>query len=290
MTLDATPHTQQGHTGGEVHIGFEVHGESGTPVILIMGYTMTRSAWANQVAGLRGGHRVAIFDNRGVGRSDRPAGKYTMALMAADTIGVMDALGWEKAHVVGVSMGGMIAQHLALGHRNRVSSLSLIATIVGGMAGRLPTPNGMRQFVGATLGRGRKRLESFQKLLYPEAFLRSAPKEWFESAIWARLREIPDPHTRKAQMGAILGHNTASRLGELRGLPTLVISPQLDILVRPAQVARLASLIPGARFEPIEGAGHGVIQQCPRQVNHLLLEHFDAVDRAERPLGGGGPA
>jgi len=281
MTSDLIEQDKElGKTSGDVGIAFEVHGECGTPVILIMGYTMTRSAWTNQVEGLRGKHQVASFDNRGVGGSDRPAGKYTMAQMVGDTLRVMDTLKWKKAHVVGVSMGGMIAQHLALEHRQRVSSLSLIATHAGGFAGRLPTLRGMRFFVGATMGRGRKRLDSFQRLLYPEAFLANASKEWFESAIWARLREVPDPHTRKAQMAAILGHDTAPRLAELAGLPTMVIGPRLDILVRPSQVARLAKLIPGARYERIEDAGHGVIQQCPKQVNDHLLSHFADAERA----------
>lgn len=271
-------------TEGPVQIAFEGVGDDGSPVILVMGYAMTRVAWADQVAGLRDNHRVVTFDNRGVGRSDRPAGPYTMAQLAGDTLAVLDALEWEDAHVVGVSMGGMVAQHVALTAPARVRSLSLIATHAGGMFGRLPTLLGLGRFARVIMGPERGRAEAFQRLLYPEAFLATAPQQWFDGALEAQLSAVPEPHVRRAQMAAILGHDTRANLGRLGEMPTLVIGGSEDILVRPAACARLASLIEGARYERIEGAGHGVTRQCPERINTLLLSHFAAADSSRGPF------
>ena len=107
---------------------YETTGETGTPVLLIMGFAVPMTMWGAQVPALAERHRVIAFDNRGAGKTTARPGLYTMRGFADDAVRLLDHLGVERAHVTGVSMGGMIAQELALGHRDRVLSLSLVAT------------------------------------------------------------------------------------------------------------------------------------------------------------------
>src|SRR2546425_3248297 len=110
-----------------IQIFYEEAGR-GEPLILIMGFGADHLAWAFQVRALAARYRVVTFDNRGAGQSDAPEPPYTIHTMADDTAGLMDALGLESAHVVGASMGGMIAQELALAHPARVRSVHLACT------------------------------------------------------------------------------------------------------------------------------------------------------------------
>jgi pimeloyl-ACP methyl ester carboxylesterase len=110
-----------------IELYYEEHG-SGDPLLLIMGLAADSVAWMFQIPAFAERYRTIVFDNRGVGRSDKPPGPYSIHQMANDTAGLLDALGIERAHVVGVSMGGMIAQELALNHPQRVRGLVLACT------------------------------------------------------------------------------------------------------------------------------------------------------------------
>src|SRR5436190_22870640 len=111
-----------------VAIYHEERGERGDPLLLVMGLGVDAHGWEFQVPALAARHRVILVDNRGVGRSGKPRGPYTTAMMAEDARAVLDGLGVARAHVVGLSMGGMIAQELALAHPDRVGALVLAAT------------------------------------------------------------------------------------------------------------------------------------------------------------------
>src|SRR5262245_17141359 len=112
---------------GDVEIYFEEHG-SGDPLLCIMGFATDSTGWLLQVPDFAKAHRTIVFDNRGVGRSSKPTGAYTIHEMADDAAGLLDHLRIERAHVLGLSMGGMIAQELALRHPARVRGLVLAAT------------------------------------------------------------------------------------------------------------------------------------------------------------------
>ena len=114
-------------------MSYERAGDAGSKVLLVMGFGFPGAAWRAQIDGLSSQHQVCAFDNVGTGTSE-PVTKSTttMDALAADAFRMLDALGWEKAHVIGVSMGGMIAQHMAAAHPERLHSLSLIATSPGG--------------------------------------------------------------------------------------------------------------------------------------------------------------
>ena len=116
---------------GDINIYYEIHGE-GEPLVLIMGYGGNSGQWFRQIPGLTKEYRVIVFDNRGTGRSDKPDISYTMETMAGDVAGLLDAIDIPAAHVYGVSMGGMIAQHVALNYPEKVKGLVLGCTTCGG--------------------------------------------------------------------------------------------------------------------------------------------------------------
>src|SRR3954470_17870649 len=111
-----------------VRLSYERHGDAGDPLLLVMGLGSPLEFWEFQTPVLARTHRVCIYDNRGVGKSDKPAGPYDVRTLAKDAVAVMDACGFARAHVVGLSMGGMIAQELAIRHSDRVGALVLAAT------------------------------------------------------------------------------------------------------------------------------------------------------------------
>ncbi|MCB9763956.1 MAG: alpha/beta fold hydrolase [Alphaproteobacteria bacterium] len=262
-----------------LRLWYDAHG-AGRRVLLIMGLAGRGAAWAPQVEGLYLDHHVVHFDNRGIGRSDRFAGSTTTVQMAQDALGLMDHLGWGDAHVVGVSMGGMIAQELALRHRDRVRSLALIATHAGGL-GALMTPwPGMRLFLQANHPDPGARIDALRRLLYTRQYLRQMDAQ----AVGLRLMEDfgrqPEPATLGAQLAAVMRHDTRDRLHQLGGLPTVVIRPEQDILIDPRHCLRLHRLIPGARLVNVPDAGHGVTDERRGLVNHTLREHFAQAEGA----------
>jgi pimeloyl-ACP methyl ester carboxylesterase len=270
-------------------------GVSGLPVLLIMGFTMPGRAWRLVLPHL-GPREACTFDNRGAGDSGAPAGPYTMAMMAGDARGVLAHLGWPRAHVVGVSMGGMIAQHLALSAPERVASLSLIATHAGGLRQLLPPVAGLRPFVeanafaslGDSLTRlspglrgplGRQRFGALSRLLFGADYLRSNDPETL-AALLRHDFEPPAPAAgRKGQLAAAVGHRAEGRLAQLAGIPTLVVKAPEDRLIDPRHSDALAAAIPGAHLVSLDGAGHGLVRQVPERLGGLLAGHFAVAER-----------
>ena len=258
--------------------GIEFHGNSGPRVIMIMGFGMSRIGWFPQIESLASDHRLLTFDNRGTGESDPVSTPYSLDDLADDTASILDHAQWKNAHVVGVSMGGMVAQHLALRHRRRVKSLTLIATSPGPASQLLPTFDGIKEFAKANTSTDTARLRALLNLLIPEPFHSrvEADPRWhtFKSDF---LNPIPRK-TMLMQMRAVAMHNTAQSLETLSGLPTLVIKPDSDVLIRPSNSDRLVDAIPGARLLSFPDAGHGVGFQCASELNAHLRAHFFASE------------
>ncbi|MDY0003650.1 MAG: alpha/beta fold hydrolase [Polyangia bacterium] len=259
-------------------LAYGAAGDSGSPVLLLMGFAMPGRAWRHQAPVLARHHRVAFLDNRGSGNTEAPPGAYSMGLLAADAIALMDHLGWEDAHVVGVSMGGMVAQHLALGHRRRLRSLTLIVTHPGGPRHLAASMWGLSGFLRVNLARTEEaRLEALERLLFPASFLASCDRALVRENLRRDLDVMSTSRKRLSQLAAVLRHDVRARLGELAGLPTLVVKAEKDILVHPSSSDYLHGAIPGSRLLPIPGAGHGVIRQCHAELNQALLAHFSEV-------------
>lgn len=259
-------------------IAFGVRGERGSKVLLVMGLGVPGRAWVHQVPALSEHHRVAFFDHRGCGASRAAPGRYTMTLLAGDALAVMDHLGWERVHLVGVSLGGMVAQNLAITHPDRLRSLTLIATHPGGPRGRRPPLRGLAAFLRAQVGPRRGRVEALRQLLFPPEFLSNCDQNWLNGVIRADFGDPVPLAYRLSQIHAVHTHDTRRDLHRLAGLPTLIIKPGRDLLVAPAQSDVLHRLIPGSRLVTLRDAGHGVVRQCHAQVNAALLEHMERAE------------
>lgn len=273
-------------TATRPRIAYDVRGDSGSNVLLIMGLGMRGVVWAPQVAALEPHHRVATYDHRGVGGSEvSPSPLWTMKDMARDAARVMDDLGWERAHLVGVSMGGMVAQELALLHPTRFMSLTLIATQAGGPTGWLPPRRGLASFVRSLAG-GAGRVAALQQLLYPPEFVASMDPDKMREQLAVRFGTPAPSATLVGQISAVMRHDTRARLARLR-LPCLVVRPGRDILVDPSRSDDLAGLVPGAQLVRLDDAGHGVTSQCAEALNAMLLSHFAAAEG--QPAGPSAP-
>ncbi len=249
----ATPVSAGTVTAGGIKMYYEVHGE-GEPLLLIMGFGGSVLDWGWVLPPkLAERYRIIMFDNRGAGRSDQPPGPYSIKQMADDAANLMDALGIERAHVFGASMGGMIAQELAVNYPGKVERLILGCTSAGG-CGRVMDPE-----IQAYL-EPRTDMTLYQMLWwsapagFPQEFI-DAHRDIVERKIQSDLIYPSQLHAYKAQLAAFKAHDAYSRLPSLR-MPSLILVGDRDVLIPPENSRILASIIPGAQLKMIEGAGH----------------------------------
>ncbi|MGB5266550.1 MAG: alpha/beta hydrolase [Polyangiales bacterium] len=266
-------------------LAYRTFGEQGPPVLFIMGFGMGGAVWGPQVDELQADHRCCHYDHLGVGDSDRGPFLRTIPAMAEDAVRIMDDLHWDRSHVVGVSMGGMIAQEIALRSADRCQSLTLIATHDGAPIASLPTLKGMGLFLKGLFGGRRVRMKSLPRLLYPPEFLESIGPEGMLTHLSLRLDRPPALRTVLGQLHAVSRHSTGRRLSQIEA-PTLLIRPGKDILIRPTQTDRLAARIPNACVLRFDDAGHGVTFQKAAELNAALREHV--ARHCQRPCLGGG--
>jgi 3-oxoadipate enol-lactonase len=223
----------------------------GEPVLLIMGLGYPSDMWWRTRPLLDSRYRTIVLDNRGAGRSDVPPGPYPIALMAADALAVLDAAGVERAHVFGISMGGMIAQELALQNPRRVRSLILGCTAAGG-----PTAVRAEPEVSALLmNRGSMTPEEAATAAIPYIYDPGTPRERIDEDLAIRRPWLPQPDGYTAQLQGILAWEAYSRLPEVTS-PTLVIHGETDRLVPIGNGELIASRIPGAKLVRLPHASH----------------------------------
>jgi pimeloyl-ACP methyl ester carboxylesterase len=251
---------------------------------MIMGFMGSGRAWFRLLPHVSESHRAVVLDNRGTGDSDRPVGLWSMEALAADALAVMDDAGIETAHVIGASMGGMIAQHLALDHPGRVRSLTLACTHPGGPQPGLPP---WRMYASLALrpllGAGRT-FPIVAPLLY-SARTRHERRDRLEEDGRFRLQEGTPLLTAPSQAAAIFRHDTRRRLSELE-MPVLVVHGEDDRLISPDLGRKLARLIPNARLELIPHCGHLLSTDAEEEVAAALLDFIDRVD-ADLPVAVG---
>lgn len=237
--------------------GAELYWEStgaGAPVLLVMGLGMNATGWWRTVPVLSEALRVIAFDNRGVGRSDVTPGPYSVTQMADDAIAVLDAAEEQSAHVYGISLGGMIAQQIALRHPARVRRLVLGATTPGG-AHAAPLDDDVVQFFL------RRREMPAEEAVWASVPYNYGPRGRREGGqriaedIAQRLRYPVRPEGYAAQLGGALHHDAFDSLEQIDH-ETLVVHGEADRMVPPANGALLAERIPDARLETWPEAGH----------------------------------
>ena len=257
----------------EIETYYEEHG-FGEPLLLIMGWGGNTATWNPQLEGLAEQYRVIAFDNRGAGRTKAPDGPYTIPQMAADTAGLLHALGVPKTHVFGISMGGMVAQELALGYPDLVGALILGCTSPGGN-----NAAGKDQFledieaVRATNGAEFADLEwfsEFLKRLWTEEALTKSESQ-LQDFVLSLIRFPPSTRGLRWQIDAVSAHDTYDRL-PLIGQPTLVITGDEDSLIDPGNSDILAERIPGAELRVFPGLKHAFHLERPDRVNSVIID------------------
>ena len=237
---------------GSAQIHYESAGR-GPAVLLIMGLAMAASGWWRTVPVLSKSFRVLSFDNRGIGRSDS-SGSYSMRELAEDALAVLDAAGEETAHVYGISLGGMIAQELTLRHPERVRSLVLGATTVGGPSAPHADRATLDFFKRAVSMDAEEAIWASVPYSYAK-FTRPADVERIGEDLTRRLANPVDRSVYARQVGAGIGHDTSFRLDDVE-VPTLIVHGKEDRVV-PVENARiLAEAVPDAELRTWPGAGH----------------------------------
>jgi 3-oxoadipate enol-lactonase len=253
---------------GDVRLNYE-RGGSGPPLLLIMGLSGTLLHWSEPfLAALRSDFDVIAFDNRGVGASSRVEAPFSIADMADDTAGLMAALDLESAHVMGISMGGMIAQELALAKPERIRTLTLGCTYCGGPGNTLPA---QPELGAAVMSGDRDRaLRAAWEANISASFAQNAEA-------YAAFRAIGEERAvavavMMEQLSAITRHDTSTRLQTL-AMPTLVIHGTEDRIIPVENGRVVAGLIPGARLEILEGIGHLFFWELPESSAEFVREH-----------------
>lgn len=253
-----------------VRIYWDEQGQ-GEPILLIMGLGYTAHMWHRARAWLAEHFRTIAFDNRGVGRSDAPAGPYPIALMAADAAAVLDAAEVACAHVFGVSMGGMIAQELALQHPRRVRSLILGATAAGGPTAVRSEP-AAAQMLKARAG---MTPEQAAAAALPFVYDAGTPPDLIEEDMSTRRPWLPRAESYVAQLQGILAWESYSRLPAI-SVPTLVIHGENDRLVPAGNGRIIAGRIPGAKLQLIAHASHIFLTDQPQIARDAILNFLKA--------------
>ena len=250
-----------------MNIKWESTGE-GSPLLLIQGLGYGRWGWEPIVPGLAARHRVVSFDNRGIGESDKPPGPYTAAQMAEDARQVLDEAGIERAHVLGASLGGMIAQELAVSAPERVDRLVLCCTTPGGPA-TVPMPEvTMRLFAEAPSLAPEVALRRFVE----NALGSDPPPELVDELFARRVANPPDPAGWQAQAAAGMGFEGVE--AEISA-PTLILGGTADNVVDQRNAEVLAARIPGARVELLTGAGHLFFWEQPGESVRIINEFLE---------------
>lgn len=249
---------------GDVMLTWEETG-SGFPILLIQGLGYARWSWEDLVPQLADRHRVISFDNRGIGDSSKPQGPYSVAQMAGDALAVLDAAEVDRAHVVGASLGGMVAQELTLAHPERVDHLVLLCTTPG-------APNGypMPDITG--------RLFAEAETLEPEEALRrfvvnalgdDPDPHLVDRIVARRLASPPDPAGWAAQAAAGTIYSGGERVGRIAS-PTLIVTGTDDRVVDPRNSTLLGELIPESTVHSLDGVGHLLFLERPDLVGGLI--------------------
>jgi pimeloyl-ACP methyl ester carboxylesterase len=256
-----------------VNLYYEVHGQ-GEPLVMIMGFGGTQSGWIFQRRAFQKHFRVITFDNRGVGKSDKPEGPYSIRMMAEDTIGLMDHLNIQKAHILGISMGGYIAQELAINHPERVQKL-----ILGCTYARQDEKCGHSTEYHCGLGLPDGCSADELKKVPVSKVLRTEFPLAFNNRLYSMVTGFLMSFLARrmatdgvaAQFQAIAEHDTLERLHLIQA-PTLVITGTEDRIIKPASSEVLAKMIPNATLVKIAGGSHSVFIGKSRKFNKEVLD------------------
>ncbi|OYD06758.1 alpha/beta fold hydrolase [Paludifilum halophilum] len=254
---------------GDIQMYYEQKGQ-GPALIMIMGLGGNLDWWGDPFWNdLAQDYCAIAFDNRGAGRTERPQTAYSIVGFAEDTVRLMDRLGISTAYVMGFSMGGMIAQEIALRYPDRVDRLILGCTNCGGHE-QIPADEQVRSLLMEGNGLTEEKKDNQIRLLFPNPFVDANPA-FIEKNMKELARDPMDPASFRRQWQAIVDwEGSYERLPEVDA-PTLVMHGNEDILIPPENANLLAERIPDAEVRLFEDAGHGLNAQCSHQVAEAVV-------------------
>lgn len=249
-----------------IEIYYEIAG-TGPHLVLIEGLGVATWIWEKQVPEFSKRFTTVVYDNRGVGKSEKPAGPYSIRMMADDLAALLDSLGISKAHILGISMGGFIAQDFALRYPDKVDRLILVSTSAGGPDHVPMAPDVLAQMF-ATDGAPRDLARRKLALAYSETFMQKARD--VEHLIDLRLADPQPPHAFVAQATAGAAFNLSDQVHRLR-VSCLIMAATGDRLVPIANAHNLAKKIPKSRLKIYDGYGHQFFVEIAEQFNRDVI-------------------
>ena len=256
-------------TLGNVAIHYEVHG-SGEPLVLIPGFAAGAWIWFKHVAPLANKFKVVTFDPRGIGQSSFESEPLTMRLLADDTAALLQGLGIARAHILGVSFGGFVAQEFALAFPEATRTLSLCCTSFGGPKHVSPSMDILTAVLSTNGFNTEERIRRNLLPAFSPDFVRSHPDD-VEEVIKLRLANPVVEEAYRSQLKAGIGFDSESRVN-LINAPTLVFSGDADRIVPVQNSRNLAERIPGARLRLVAGGSHLFFIEQPNEFNRTVVE------------------
>ena len=253
---------------GDIKIGYRIYG-NGYPLVMIMGYGSTMKLWEpGLIHTLSSFFKLIVFDNRGMGNTEEGQRSFTIEQFADDTAGLMDALGIRQAHVLGWSMGALIAEEVVLRHPDKVNKLVLYAAHCN--AGLFPPTPEVIQKLTDTSGTPEEQGMRFISVLFPSDWLQSHG-ERIKEIFYRPMGNISTKTMAKQSMAIGTWKGCCDRLGEIKN-PTLLITGADDLLVPPQNTRYLVGKFPNAKSELCENSGHGLMFQFPDIFSEKVMD------------------
>ncbi|MHA1575976.1 MAG: alpha/beta fold hydrolase [Candidatus Thorarchaeota archaeon] len=267
-------------TMGDIDLYYEIHGPpDAPPLVLIGGWASYRWIWFRQIPSFRGKYRCIVFDNRGAGKSSKPDYPYTMEMFAADTVGLMEALGIENAHILGISMGGLIAQQIAISYPEKVRSLIIASSHFGG-PNHIPMDDKTMALLIAipteTISREQAR-EMRLEATFSSQFLQENKAIMEQIGAWAEKHPTP-VFAQVHQSSATSAFNAEVEVKKITA-PTLILHGGNDRAVPTKNGELLAGSISTSRLKIIEDASHFVIIEKYEEFNNEVMNFIDEMER-----------
>lgn len=278
---------------GDINMACKVMGQ-GEPLVLVIGASATMDAWPHEFLDkLASKYQVIVFDNRGMGYTTASPANFSVSQFANDTAGLMDALGIKQANILGISLGGFIAQELAIERPDKVKRLVLIATYCGGAQAIQADPAVMRKIPDLTDSANLtvENLERFIEVMFPHKWLVSHP-DYYNQFIHSndnrsnQTAETSSPENLKRQTAAVYQWpGTYDRLDRIMA-PTLIITGMDDLIIPPENSLILANRINGSWLIRLENSGHGLFGEYPSELARIVAEFIEmsATDPFAQPF------
>lgn len=258
----------------ETDIYYEIYGQ-GEPLVLIPGFATGLWIWYEQIPVFSKHYKTIVFDNRGVGRSKNPIYPFSIEMMAEDVVKLLDSLEIKKAHILGASMGGFIAQEFALNYPRRISSLTLCCTSFGGKNHIPPSTETLLAMSSFQDPNSEERIRKTLQFAFANDFQKSNSKE-IEKVVQLRLSNPVFNQTYLSQLQAAMTFDVEAKLSTLN-VPTLILTGDEDYIVPTTNSYNLASKIKNSKLKIINGAGHSLFIESANAFNKLVIEFLESI-------------